>query len=108
MFITFLDNYSPPDNGSVEQRGSLGQIQGDTEAACGGGDLRGGGQWSTVALHNLHTRAMFAQHVLSLAILQSATCKSDVFCQHQDMSSGNEQFQISEWPAFKLTHSMCV
>ena len=41
MFITFLDNYSPPDNGSVEQRSSLGQIQGDTEAACGGGDLGG-------------------------------------------------------------------
>ena len=107
MFITFLDNYSPPDNGSVEQQ-QLGSNTGAHRGSVRGrGPELGGGEVvnsaSTLAGHNLHTRAMFAQHVLSLAILHSPTCKLDVFCQHQDMGSGNELFQISEKPAFKLT-----
>ena len=56
MFITFLDNYSPADNGSVEQRSSLGQIR--TQRQRAGAGTRGGevvNSATTLAGHNLHT-----------------------------------------------------
>ena len=56
MFITFLDNYSPPDNGSVEQRSSLGQIR--TQRQRAGAGTRGGegvNSRATLGTQSAHT-----------------------------------------------------
>ena len=57
MFITFLDNYSPPDNGSVEQRTSLGQIRTQRQrAGAGTRGGRSGQQWHyTGGTQSAHT-----------------------------------------------------
>ena len=89
MFITFLDNYSPPDNGSVEQRSSLGQIQGDTEAACGGGDW--GEKWSTLGTQSAHSGNVCTIR----AVLGNFAELEVLLCQHQDRGSQNKLSQMS-------------